>query len=111
MGYYTTFILTVDPAPTEDLISTLTENQSEYIGAFEFYSTVSRNSFYLDECKWYEHVEDMKVLSSTYPEYVFTLHGRGEEQGDEWVEFYKNGKTYKVILVMPIPSFHEEFLK
>lgn len=45
-----------------------------------------------DSCKWYEHDEHMRQLSKKYPSVVFILHGEGEEQGDDWFKYYKNGK-------------------
>lgn len=45
-----------------------------------------------DSCKWYEHEDDMKRLSKEFPEVVFQLNGEGEESGDVWVKYFKNGK-------------------
>jgi len=45
-----------------------------------------------DSCKWYDHETDMKRLSEQFPNVVFTLNGRGEESGDVWVKYFKNGK-------------------
>ena len=36
----------------------------------------------------------MLKLSLEFPEYVFILDGEGEESGDIWRSFYKNGKMY-----------------
>lgn len=45
------------------------------------------------ECKWYEHNEEMIELSKQFPETVFCLYGNGEENGDTWYQYYKNGKS------------------
>lgn len=45
-----------------------------------------------DSCKWYDHEEDMRRLSLKFPDVVFTLNGEGEEAGDVWVKYFRNGK-------------------
>lgn len=46
-----------------------------------------------DECKWYEHHEEMIELSNHFTETIFCLYGNGEENGDTWYRYYKNGKS------------------
>ena len=55
-----------------------------------------------DAVKWYDHEDDMKRLSLKFPEVVFTLKGEGEESGDVWVKYFKNGKiqTSKAEIVL-----------
>ena len=45
-----------------------------------------------ESSKWYEHDEEMLEMSKAFPEIVFYLHGEGEESGDLWFTYYKNGK-------------------
>lgn len=45
-----------------------------------------------DSCKWYDHDEHMKEVSEKNPDIVFELFGEGEESGDIWYKYYKNGK-------------------
>lgn len=56
-----------------------------------------------DDCKWYEHDEHMAALSQEFPDFLFLLEGRGEEQGDVWKTYYRNRKIahYKAELVFP----------
>ena len=45
-----------------------------------------------DACKWYEHEEEVAQFSKIYPDVLFELHGEGEESGDIWKKYFKNGK-------------------
>ena len=45
-----------------------------------------------DSCKWYSCENDMRRISSQYPNYVFKVSGEGEEAGDLWVRYFSNGK-------------------
>ena len=57
----------------------------EEVFDFEMYSN--------EERKWYEHDKEMIELSKQFPETVFCLYGNGEENGDTWYKYYKNGKS------------------
>lgn len=45
-----------------------------------------------DTMRWYDHDDDMKQLSTQFPDYYFLLNGRGEEHEDQWRKVYHNGK-------------------
>lgn len=45
-----------------------------------------------DNYTWYNHEEEMKKLSVKFPNILFTLYGEGEEAGDIWYKYFKNGK-------------------
>lgn len=49
-----------------------------------------------DEMKWYNYDTDMKALSKSWPTVLFELSGEGEESGDIWTAFYRNGKGVNV---------------
>lgn len=57
----------------------------EYFYDFELYSDGAT--------KWYHYNEEMIELSKQFPETVFYLFGEGEENGDLWYTYYKNGKS------------------
>jgi len=44
------------------------------------------------EAKWYEHDQDMAVLSKAFPDVLFCLHGEGEDNQDMWETYYFAGK-------------------
>jgi hypothetical protein len=44
------------------------------------------------KCNWDNHEEHMRNLSLKFPDYIFKLSGVGEEPGDLWIKYFKNGK-------------------
>lgn len=44
-----------------------------------------------EQCKWYDHQIDMVEMSKKFHGVLFTLSGEGEESGDVWKEYYKDG--------------------
>jgi hypothetical protein len=46
---------------------------------------------FVKSCKWYNHEVDMRIISKEYPDVVFELHGEGEQAGDMWIKYFKNG--------------------
>lgn len=61
--------------------------------------------------KWHEHDDDMKQVSQKNHGIVFTLYGEGEEAGDLWVNYYKNGKVQHECARIIYPEFDETKLK
>ena len=51
--------------------------------------------FFEDEIKWYNHENDMRKYSKMFPKATFIVSGVGEEEGDYWKEYYKNGKMVR----------------
>ena len=93
MGYYTNYNLEI----IEGSFKSTTEPCSHCGGTgsscieHDFPMHIKDN---LDgETKWYEHQADMKSFSKKYPKVTFKLSGTGEEQGDVWVKFFRNGKV------------------
>lgn len=107
MGYYTQYKLTVEEANKEYKISDIVnkimelrkENTSKFY-AFEYNLEEEKENtsdsielyFESDDCKWYDHDEEMLELSKHFPEIIFKLEGEGEENGDMWNTYYCNGK-------------------
>lgn len=87
MGYYTRYKLKVSKEP-EGLAERF--NKTADYGESFYEHLVSGNE---DSVKWYEHDENMRAVSKEYPDILFTLYGEGEESGDIWVKYYKNGKS------------------
>lgn len=64
-----------------------------------------------EENRWYEHEADMKKYSLQHPGDLFEVTGYGEEAGDIWREFYKNGKMCGGKATIVLPEFNEQELK
>ncbi len=45
-----------------------------------------------ENCKWYEHEDDLRKFSKMYPNWLFQLDGGGEESGDVWRKYFVNGE-------------------
>jgi hypothetical protein len=105
MGYYTTYELSTkgNKYKVSDIVSYMSkkyhsDSYSYYAFQYEFKDNIKDEStsdfeLYGEQCKWYEHDEEMIELSLRFPETVFCLYGEGEESGDIWYTYYKNGKT------------------
>ncbi len=100
MGYNTSFELTPQPG---DLI----EN---HIGDLPYKDAVKEKVRMLgvlalceleegwcgeDSWKWYEHEDDMCVVSDLFPGTLFVLKGEGEDPGDIWEKHFQDGKMVR----------------
>lgn len=61
--------------------------------------------------KWYEHEGDCRALSKAFPGYLFEIRGAGEEAGDLWVRYYRNGKVQVAKATITYEPFNEKLLK
>lgn len=92
MGYYTGYKLTT--SEEYDLHYKQIGIESGYSNPFE------------DTIKWYEHESDMRSYSKKYPDVLFTLNGEGEESGDIWIEYYKNGLMQRTKAKLMFDKFY-----
>lgn len=60
-----------------------------------------------DECKWYDHQEDLVKFSKKYPKILFKLNGDGEDREDYWVLYVINGSYFKerAEIIIQYPKF------
>lgn len=112
MGYLTRYILTIEDAGpySEEII--IKYMKTEWVAAdlAEDYWEEETGTFG-DTLKWYDHDSDMWELSDKFPRAVFKLHGEGEESGDIWTNWYKNGKSHRWTPVIKEPDFDPTWFK
>ena len=111
MGYYTNYKMTVIDENGNDIdssIEPLFHEQELYQSGVSVQDVITQK---LDAFKWYEHDKDMREYSEVHPQYLFILDGEGEESGDIWRKFYKNGKSYEWKLEYTLPDFDPDKLK
>lgn len=102
MGYYTEFTLRVrsDDPPAQEVLKAVTNGDYDI--------PLNSNGHCYDSLKWYEHEEDMRAASRHYPDAVFALRGHGENIGDNWIKYFKNGKFYKHEIQEELFEFYDE---
>lgn len=103
MGYYTNYKLVTTglDVSEEDLCSELiATTKYDWDEDLELY-----------DVKWYDYDKHMKHISNQHPNTLFTLEGDGEEQGDMWKAYYKNGKVQRCDAIITFEDFDEAKLK
>ena len=89
MGYYTYVNMEVNEGgPESDQVAQTLAEETGDSNPARWKGVLSGG----DDVKWYEREADMRRVSLRHPEAVFTLNGDGESPGDQWVEYYQNGK-------------------
>lgn len=67
--------------------------------------------FLEDKTKWYEHEEDMLKISNSFPTVLFKLKGEGEESGDLWIKYFKDGKVQRCMAKITFDEFDESKMR
>ena len=85
MGYYTRYEINFKEG--EEFID---DKFSDY------FKEVTDYYFNMDEsCKWYDWDKDMLKISKKYPRVLFEVKGEGEEPGDIWGAYIKDGEIQR----------------
>jgi hypothetical protein len=104
MGYYTRFELSISgQGPIYERL----RDGADGLTFGEYDIKISRLiNGDCDTMKWYGYNDDMLELSRDWPNVLFELTGEGEESGDLWRAFYRNGKFVKVegVVAYDIPD-------
>lgn len=103
MGYYTRYELQSEPniIETDDF----KEKFNQVCGDNEYDYVIE------EDCKWYQHDENMRDISKLYPFTLFMLDGSGEETGDIWRKYFFNGRMQFCKAAIVFEDFNENNLK
>ena len=99
-SYFTLFSLDIDPW-NEDIYDKFILENSE-----AKYSIGESNL-----SKWFTHEIDLKLFSKRFPDYIFILGGEGQEAGDLWIKYFKDGKMQIALANITYDDFDEKKLK
>ena len=112
MGYYTFYSLDIYKEVdgeldlqlnSDPIIDSAIKNIEEESGYGE--------CLFEQENKWYEHDDTMRTVSAKYPDLIFALSGSGEEDGDLWRNYYKNGKVQECPAKIEYDPYDENKLR
>lgn len=101
MAYMTYFYLDIpDDGPTyeqvADVLACIRDGtpfgHERYSENVVFWSAVLQGE---NDASWSDQSKDMKVVSDRWPNVLFTLRGRGDEQDDQWIEYHINGRMHR----------------
>lgn len=103
MGYYTSYSLSVT-GPEEFM-----DEFKQYAGSgatFGQYDLAVKQWLVddLDEMKWYDWKDDVADISERFPFLLFEVTGEGEEAGDLWHAYARNGKVSVVRAQITFPK-------
>lgn len=107
MGYYSSYYLTVTERESSSINKVvgretelaIAKKLCEFSNWFDpsdvdenveypLYELISR-----DVNKWYDHYDEMIILSKEFPSLYFELEGQGEDHDDLWKEYFHNGEA------------------
>jgi hypothetical protein len=101
MGYCTRFELKLIPFHHEEAWEAVAALDDGYVGG----------ALDGEPIKWYDHEDHMRGISKQFPGLTFKLSGEGEDAGDIWVKYFRNGKMQSCKAVIEIPPFDEGKLR
>jgi hypothetical protein len=110
MGYYTNFKISIhknekQTANDLEVFQLMLERETDGYTFDNYGGKLSTNG------KWYDFDENMAAVSKKFPHITFLLEGEGEEAGDLWKRYYKNGKRQECPARIVYDEFDESKLK
>lgn len=107
MGYQTSYQL--EWTPRDDAIN---QKIADYIAGNEDMSYALETDGSTSESrKWYDNEDDMRKMSREIQGILFTLSGEGEESGDIWKAYFRDGKMQLEKATITVAPFDESKLK
>ena len=79
----------------EDLFDAICDTFNAFVMKNEKMLDALGTSFgeYVGPSTWYNHEDDMIEISKQFPGVVFKLEGDGEDSGDIWKQYFKEGTS------------------
>jgi len=112
MGYYTDYSLAVygisvsgDTVTTSSVPTIVRNDLVAEIDKMGVFSQSDVEYGWYANAKWYDYADDMKYLSSKFPEVLFELHGAGEDQEDMWYAYFHDGREQHCPAVITYDDF------
>jgi hypothetical protein len=107
MGYYTRFKAKVTgPQPLLERFKRVAEDSPSTFGTYSIplYDLIDGDISGGEQMKWYDWKSDMEEVSSKFPSLLFILDGEGEESGDIWRAYFRDGKSVVQDAVLTYPE-------
>lgn len=114
MGYYTSFAVALNPNefPDRPALDRALQNLAVCIKTASRYTLeIYQDSCYcteqcpmltpVDEIKWYDHEDDLKSWTYLNLGITVALYGQGENFGDRWIKYFRNGTFWHRWLPIP----------
>lgn len=73
--------------------------------------SIDEDGYPQGETKWYDHEPELREFSKTCPDVLIQLSGVGEENGDIWNHYFKNGKAQFCQAKMVMPDYNVKKMK
>lgn len=108
MGYYTGYEISIEGKSTEEMLELF--ESSNLIDKDIIHDLEDSGDELYIYCKWYDYEDEFIKLSKLIPNNLITIKGAGEESGDVWIHFIKNGLAYHQTMLMEYPEFNEDLL-
>lgn len=91
MGYYTRYELVKvsNPVAALETRNFVTDQEIKQ----EIIATSGYSDPFSDSVKWYDHETHMKKVSKAHPGITIEIAGEGEEAGDLWKKYFRDGKV------------------
>ena len=102
MGYMTIYSLEIESAEWQDAEEIIKDLREGNDGA---YCAINENGGCAEPRKWHSHDKDLKAFSKAFPTRLFKLTGTGEDSGDLWQKYYKDGKVQLCKAVLAFPKY------
>jgi hypothetical protein len=117
MGYFTTHKLSLlygnsDQYDHAELLKDLLllQQEAQAVSDYDFELHDAEHCIMSDSVKWYDCIDHMLDLSKKHPDWLILVEGIGEEQGDVWKAYFKNGKHTVLCPQVVFPDFTESML-